>query len=72
MEDDKTEEPEDVMVGLENSLSMYENLKMKNEFVRALRQLLLHAFQSTNWNLVVRLLLKYGQIEGSDKKMDEE
>ena len=44
---------------------MYEQLKMRHEFIRALRALFLQSFESGRWSLAAQLLVKYGQAEAN-------
>ena len=49
---------------------MFENLKLKNEFLRSMRNYTLMVFSSGDFNKIKELLMKYSLIEGkqSSKK----
>lgn len=70
LEESPIEQPEHKLLDMEQSVQMYEQLKMKHEFIRALRALFLQSFECGRWSIVAQLLIKYGQAE-ADKGVNE-
>ncbi len=53
---------------MQDAIQIYENLNLKNEFINALRNYTIMAFQSGDFNKINDLFMKYSFIEGFYKK----
>lgn len=62
------------LVETQDQVQMFENLLLKNEFLRAMRNYTLMVFSSGDFNKIKELLMKYGLIETkkSGKRVNKE
>ena len=66
----------DQLVEIQDQVQMFENLKLKNEFIRSMRNYTLMVFSSGDFNKIKQLMMKYSLIEGKQSvksfKMNKE
>ena len=56
------------LVEIQDQVQMFENLHLKNEFIRAMRNYTLMVFSSGDFNKIKQLMMKYSLIETKQNK----